>query len=111
MELKHKVIAAAGAALLFAATAGWLVSHIRLLRLERSAERNIEAAERQAARGDELEKQTYVYKEKIEHLEARLAEIRREAERRDAGLEKLAADTDAARRELDRIRRGAGAKR
>ena len=111
MELKHKVIAAAGAALLIAATVGWLVSHVRISRLERSAERNIEAAERQAAKADELEKQTYVYKEKIEELEARQGEIRREAERRDAGLEKLAADTDAARRELDRLRRSAGAKR
>ena len=78
MELKHKLIAAAAAVLLVAAAAGWLVSHVRLLRLERSAGEQIEAAERQAARADELEKQTYVYKEKIEHLERRLTEIRRD---------------------------------
>ena len=111
MKLKHKLIAAAAAALLVAAAAGWIVSDLRLARLERFAREQNEAAAQHAVRADQLEKQTYVYKEKIEHLEARLAELRRDAQRRDAGLEKLAADTDAARRELDRIRRGSGAKR
>ena len=95
------------AALLAAAVSSAVTSH-RISRLERAADAAIQKANDQARRAAELEKETYVYKEKITHLEARLGELDALAERQTAELERLSADTDSARRSLRRHRGGAG---
>lgn len=101
-----------GAALLTAALAiASAVSYIRLTRLEQRVAETKAVAEAQQRRADELEKQTYVYKEKIEYLENRLAELGKAAARQDKELDTLAADTDAARRDLQRLRGGPNPKR
>ncbi|MBK9163658.1 MAG: hypothetical protein IPM21_07055 [Acidobacteria bacterium] len=93
---------------LLAAAVSSAIGSRRILRLERAADAAIQKANEQARRAAELEKETYVYKEKITHLEARLGELDRVAERQTAELEKLSADTDSARGALRRHRSGTG---
>lgn len=106
MTLKHKLIAIATtlAALLIIGDA--IRSHFQIQRLERSVEQAKQTADEQRHRSDELEKQTYIYKEKAAYHEHKLAELQTAAKQQDETLEKLSADTDAARRDLDRFRRG-----
>lgn len=111
MNRTQKILltAAAGAAVVLG-LAG-VASHFRLTRLEQKAAAAIAVAEAHERRAAALEKETYVYKEKLDFLETQLAEIRAEAGRQDAELDRLAADTDAARRDLQRLRSGTGTRR
>lgn len=106
MTWKQKLIAI-GATLVVALFIGNAVrDSLRMQKLERDVEQTKQIAEKQMHRSDELEKQTYIYKEKAAYLESKLAEIQTAAKQQDETLEKLSADTDAARRDLDRFRRG-----
>ncbi|MBX3294786.1 MAG: hypothetical protein KF762_03660 [Acidobacteria bacterium] len=106
---KTHIYIAAGllAAAVLAAAISSAVTSQRITRLERVADAAILKANDQARRAAELEKETYVYKEKITYLEARLGELDARADRQTAELERLSADTDSARRALRRHRGGA----
>lgn len=95
------------AAAVLAAAISSAVTSWRISQLEATAEAAIQKANDQARRAAELEKETYVYKEKITYLEAWLGELDARAERQTAELERLSADTDSARRALRRHRGGA----
>lgn len=79
-----------------------VTSHIKISRLEKALDDAKENADAARLRADELEKRSYVYEEKILFLEGELVRNRQRAERLDGELEKLSAETDAARRDLDR---------
>ena len=104
MTLKHKLYAAAAtliAALMIGST---IRSHFQIARLEKAVEQTKDLADGQKHRSDELEKETYIYKEKAAFLEASLTEIQTAARKQDEQLEKLSADSAAARRDLQRYR-------
>ncbi len=109
--MKERILIGAAAIVTAAILAGAVASHLRLAKLERTVAETKAAAEASETRGDELEKQTYVYKEKIEHLETRLTVIQAKGRVQDADLKTLAADADAARRDLQRYRRGTNTNR
>lgn len=111
MNRTQKILLAAAAGAAVVLGLAGVASHFRLTRLEQKAAVAIAVAEAQERRAAALEKETYVYKEKLDFLETQLAEIRAEAGRQDAELDRLAADTDAARRDLQRLRTGPGSKR
>lgn len=107
MELRTKLLIGATAAFIAASAAAGLIGHIRIAGLEQRIDSLKAEAETMETHAAKLETETHVYKEKIVLLEKRLAEVMAATRLQDAQLEKLAADTDAARRALDRQRRGA----
>lgn len=104
MTLKHKLYAAAATLIAVLIIGNSIRSHFQITRLERIVKQTKHLAGEQQQRSDDLEKQTYIYKEKAAYLEARLAEIETAAREQDEQLEKLSADTAAARRDLQRHR-------
>ncbi len=104
-ELKIKIALGLAAALALFALATGVSSHLRMRSLETTVTETKRSADEQKIRSDELEKQTFIYKEKAAYLESKLAEINAAAKQQDETLEKLSADTDAARRDLERSRR------
>lgn len=106
MTLKQKLIAIAAALVVALVIGNAIRSHFQIKGLERAVEQTKQTAAEQTRRSDELEKQTHIYKEKAAHLESKLTEIQTAAKQQDETLEKLSADTNAARRDLDRVRRG-----
>jgi hypothetical protein len=102
--LQWKLIAGAAIVLASAMLVTAVRSHFRIVRLETSAARSITAAQDADRRSQELETETYIYKEKAAGLEQELAAQRARAEKQNEELKKLSADTDAARRELQRHR-------
>ncbi len=108
--LKYKLAAAAFAAVAVIAAAISISYHLQMRQMEKaviSAKRSADSAQKRA---EEMEKRTYAYEEKIRYLEEILSENRRVAARLDDELEKLSAETDAARRALGN-RSGGTAKR
>jgi predicted RNase H-like nuclease (RuvC/YqgF family) len=105
MNLKQKALTIAALLLAACLIAAAISSHLRMSRLESEAARAKITAEEHALRAGELEKRTYEYKQKIEYLEGRLADLQSAAREQDAELEKHSADTDAARRNVERFRR------
>lgn len=105
-NLKTKLLFAAITLIGLTAVITAIRSHILIARLESAVEQTKQSADEQKQRSDELEKQTYIYKEKTAYLEQKLAEIQTAAKQQDETLEKLSADTDAARRDLQRFRHG-----
>jgi len=105
MTWKQILIAIAATLVVALVIVNVLRSHFHIKTLERTVEQTKQTADEQKHRSDELEKQAYIYKEKAAYLEQRLAEIQAAAKQQDETLEKLSADTDAARRDLDRVRR------
>lgn len=81
-----------------------LWSHFWVSALEAAAAEARSAAASQSTRADRLEAETLIYKEKAAYLESQLSEIRDRATKQDEELKKLSADTDAARRALQRAR-------
>lgn len=107
MTTINKFLIGAIAAAIAAVALAEITSHLRIAELERAASQARAAAETHAAKAEEMEKQTYVYEEKIRTLEGRLEELQGESRRQSSLLDKLAADTDAARRALHSHRSGA----
>ena len=95
---KHKLAAAALAVIALASAVSSFISYMQINRFESRIESEKQNAERTLQLANDLEKKTYVYEEKIRYLEDMLSENRRIAERFDDELEKLSAETDAARR-------------
>jgi predicted negative regulator of RcsB-dependent stress response len=106
MTLKYKLIATAATLVVALVIGNAVRSHFHMKTLERAVEQTKQSADTQKLRSDELEKQTYIYKEKTAYLERRLAEVQTAAKQHDETLEKLSTDTDTARRDLQRFRRG-----
>ncbi len=104
MILKYKLYAAAATLIVALIIGNAVRCHFQITRLERAVEQTKHLAEEQQHRSDEIEKQTYIYKEKAAYLEARLAEIQTAARKQDETLEKLSADAASARRDLQRHR-------
>ncbi len=104
MTLKHKLYFAAAMLIAVLIIGNSIRSYIQIARLEQAVERTKHLADQQQQRSDELEKQTNIYKEKAAYLEARLTEIETAARNQDEQLEKLSADSAAARRDLQRHR-------
>lgn len=104
-ELKTKIVIGVAAIIALFAIATAVSSHLRLRSLEQTVTETKRYADDQKQRSDELEKQTHIYKEKAAYLESKLVEINAAAKQQDETLKKLSADTDAARRDLDRVRR------
>ncbi|QYO65520.1 hypothetical protein [Leptolyngbya sp. 7M] len=104
IELKHTAIVVFGlfVAALFAVSS--LRSYFLIQRLERRVDEAQRLADENHRRAAELEIQTHIFKEKAAYLESELAEIQTAARKQDETLEKLSADTDAARRDLQRLR-------
>lgn len=104
IELKHKAIlvAALFIAALFCVSS--LRSHFLIQKLDRRVDKAQRLADEHYRRAAELEKQTHIFMEKAAYLESELAEIQTAARKQDETLEKLSADTDAARRDLQRFR-------
>ena len=105
MTLKTKIYLVAAALLVavFLLSTAW--SNFRNARLEKeiaAAKQMAETSEKTAA---DAERKVGEYKAKIEYLEKDLAEIQQIARRQDEELEKLTADTSAAR---DRVRDARG---
>lgn len=107
MTIHAKLYLYAAAALLAVAAAFGIWSHFRTEGMERAVRDSAAAAESEKRRADRLETETHVYKEKAAYLEKQLAEIRSHARKQDEELKKLSADTDSARRALQRARTGA----
>jgi hypothetical protein len=106
MTLKYKLIVIATTLFIVILIGITVRDSLRIQKLERAVVQTKQIADEQKLRSDELEKQTYTYKEKAAYLESQLAEIQTAAKQQDETLEKLSSDTDAARRDLDRFRRG-----
>lgn len=106
MELKTKLLVGVAAAFIAASSAAGLIGHIRIAGLERRVDNIKAGAEMLETYAAKLETETHVYKEKIDLLEKRLTEVLAATRLQDARLEKLAADTNSARRALDLHRRG-----
>ena len=106
MTWKHKLIAIAATLMALLIIGNAIRSHFQITKLERTVEQTKRSADEQTLRSEELEKHTYIYKEKIAYLEHKLAEIQAAAKQQDETLENLSADTDAARRDFNRVRRG-----
>ncbi len=104
MTLKYKLYAAAAMLIAVLIIGNAVRSHVQITKLERAVDQTKHLADEQLHRSDELEKQTYIYKEKAAYLEARLGEIQTAARKQDEQLEKLSADTVAARSDLKRHR-------
>lgn len=104
-EIKTRLVIGVAAVVVLIAVAAAVSSHLRMRSLERAVTETKQTADEQKHRSDEMEKQTHIYKEKAAYLEQRLAEIQAAGKQQDETLEKLSADTDAARRDLDRVRR------
>jgi predicted RNase H-like nuclease (RuvC/YqgF family) len=101
MTLKTKIYLAAAALLVAAFLLSTAWSTFRSFKLEKeidTAKQNAENSEKAAA---DAEQKAGEYKAKIEYLENDLAEIQQIARRQDDELEKITADTSAAR---DRVR-------
>jgi predicted Holliday junction resolvase-like endonuclease len=106
MTRKYKLIAIAATLVVAILIGNAVRDSLRIRKLERAVEQTKHVADEQMYRSDELEKQTYIYREKAAYLEHKLAGIQTTAKQQDETLEKLSADTDAARRDLQRVRRG-----
>jgi chromosome segregation ATPase len=87
----------------FAVAAAW--GEYRLSRLDRTAAAERGRADELQMRAARAEEAAGRYREKIEYLEAGLAEIGGLAEKQDEELKMLRADTDGLRRAADRARR------
>ena len=108
--LKYKLAATAFCVVAVIAAAISISSHLQMRQMEKAVISAKQSADSSQKHAEEMEKKTYVYEEKIRYLEELLSENRRAAERLDDELEKLSAETDAARRAFGN-RSGGTAKR
>lgn len=81
-----------------------LWTHLKLSRLETAVKITAAAADERQRHAESLEKKTYEYIQKIEYLNAELQTIRTLAENQDAKLAEISVETDAARRDYQRVR-------
>lgn len=105
MTNQIKIYLAAAALILAVILGGSVWSHFRAVRLERKvadARQQAEAASQTAAK---RELEAAEYKQKIEYLESRLAEIQTIAKKQDEELEKLNFNSGRARADVERARR------
>lgn len=104
MNTQIRIILSAAATLVIAIAIASMVSNARV----RSLERAVDAAKVQAKANEEAavtaEIQAAEYKQKIEYLEARIAEIGSIARKQDEELAKLGGDVGTARRDVERTR-------
>ena len=99
-ETKLRLLLIIAAIITIIAIASAITSHISMRRLENSVQKaavNAALTEQKAAA---LEQKTYEYKQQILSLENRIETLRIEAQAQDDRLDRIAVDTDAARRAL-----------
>jgi|GEM_PF-6676694 len=77
----------------------------KIAAIEKRAEQQSAAAEAADQRANEAEKKAASFEEKINYLEAQAAETERYRRTQNEDLKKISADTDAARRNVERVRR------
>lgn len=102
---RQKLIIIAAIAVVLSLIAATLHSNFKLARVQKAVHEATHAATDAERRAAELEKQTYVYQEKISSLEQRISGLRRDAAEQDERLERVAADADSARRALAEFRK------
>ncbi|MBA2380233.1 MAG: hypothetical protein H0V76_11735 [Blastocatellia bacterium] len=113
MSLWMKIYVIVGAGIVMLAVAWGVAMHVQMRRLERSVTEARGRAEHSEQRARRLEIDANAFRQKVEFLEASLAEVRRTARRQDEEIEIIADRTAAARRalELARQRSGTGSDR
>lgn len=107
MKLQTKIYIVIAVAVIFAAgilgSSAW--SSYKTAKLERAIESAKADAVKSQAAADEMEKQAAAYAAKTEYLEQKLADIKAIARKQDEELEKLNANTNSARADVERARR------
>ena len=109
LTITTKIYIAAGAVLLILFAGSYIISSVQTTRLEKAAADAMEKAAESEAAAEANEHKAAEYKQKLEYLESRIAELGTIARRQDEELEKTYLDTAAARRGVERSR-SAGAK-
>lgn len=105
MSNQIKLILAGVAVVVIGIAVAAVISNAKL----RSLERDVEAAKQEAKLREEAatasETKAAEYKQKIEYLEAEIADIGRIARKQDEELEKIGVDVGGARRDVERAKR------
>lgn len=104
MTTNTKLIIAASAALAVGIVIASMYSNARIGSLERNIDTAKQKAKDAQNAANDVEMQSAEYKRKIEYLESQLAGIAGIARRQDEELEKITANTNAARRDVERAR-------